>query len=63
LEQAHRFADRLGTRLNRDLVCRRAPVTSTAAAIADLKAVAKWCDRLLPSAEDEQCRQLKERAS
>ncbi len=63
LEQAHRCADRLGTRLNRDLVCRPAAVTSTADAIADLKAVAKWCDRLLPSAEDEQCRQLKERAS
>ena len=54
LEQAHRFADRLGARLNRDVVGRPAAVTSTADAIASLKAVAEWCDGLLPAAADGQ---------
>jgi hypothetical protein len=49
LEQAHRCADRLGARLNRDLVCRPAAVTNTAEAIAGLGAVAEWCDGLLPT--------------
>jgi hypothetical protein len=48
LEQAHRCTDRLGTRLNRNLVCRPAAVTSTADAIAGLAAVADWCDGLVP---------------
>jgi hypothetical protein len=49
LEQAHRGADRLGTRLNRDLIARPAAVTSTADAIAGLGAVANWCDGLVPA--------------
>jgi hypothetical protein len=54
LEQAHRCADRLGSRLNRDLVCRSAPGTTTADAIAGLGTVAAWCDSLLPADADGQ---------
>jgi hypothetical protein len=48
LEQAHRCADRLGIRLNRDLVGRPTNVTRTAEAIAGLEALAAWCDGLTP---------------
>ena len=53
VEQAHRCADRLGARLNRDLFCRPADVTSTADAIERLGAVAEWCDGLVPAAADD----------
>jgi hypothetical protein len=58
LEQAHRNADRLGARLNRDLVCRPAQVASTADAIAGLGAVAEWCDSLLFPAADDKCKEM-----
>jgi hypothetical protein len=58
LEQAHRNADRLGGRLNRDLVCRPAHVMRTADAIAGLRAIAKWCEGLLPFVADEPLRPL-----
>jgi hypothetical protein len=58
LEQAHRNVDRLGSRLNRDLVCRPTHVMRTADAIAGLRAIAKWCDGLMPSVADEPLRPL-----
>jgi hypothetical protein len=49
LELAHRCADRLARRLNQDIACRPATITSTADAIAELDAIAKRCEELLPA--------------
>jgi hypothetical protein len=49
LEQAHRAADRLGVRLNRESLGRQAANT-TPEAIAVLRSVAEWCDGLAGAA-------------
>jgi hypothetical protein len=50
LEKVHRYADRLAVRLNATPCVRGTPQTSTADAVADLGAVAEWCDGLVVTA-------------
>jgi hypothetical protein len=46
LEKAYRWADRVGVRMNKGPVSRSAPPGTIRAAIAELEALAQWCDDL-----------------
>jgi hypothetical protein len=46
LEKAHRWADHVGNRMNKDRVSRSTPPGTIQAAIRDLEALGQWCDDL-----------------
>jgi hypothetical protein len=46
LEKAYRWADHVGSRLNKDRVNRSTPPSNIQAAIRDLEALGQWCDDL-----------------
>jgi hypothetical protein len=46
LEKAYRWADHIGTRMNKDRVNRSTPPSNIQAAIRDLEALGQWCDDL-----------------
>jgi hypothetical protein len=46
LEKAYRWADRIGLRLNRELIDRKPPPASTRAAIEELEGLAQWCENV-----------------
>jgi hypothetical protein len=46
LDKAYRCADRVGVRLNKDLISRSPPPATIRAAIRDLEALVAWCDAL-----------------
>ena len=46
LEKAHRWAERMSVRMNKDRVSRSTPPGTIRAAIRDLEALAQWCDDL-----------------
>ncbi len=46
LEKAYRWADHVGTRMNKDRVNRSTPPGNIQAAIRDLEALGQWCDDL-----------------
>jgi len=46
LEKAYRWADHVGTRMNKDRVNRSTPPSNIQAVIRDLEALGQWCDDL-----------------
>ena len=46
LEKAYRWADHVGTRMNKDRLNRSTPPINIQAAIRDLEALGQWCDDL-----------------
>jgi hypothetical protein len=46
LEKAYQWADRVGVRMNKDLIVRSTPPITIRAAIEKLEELAQWCDGL-----------------
>jgi hypothetical protein len=49
LEKAHRWADHIGVRMNRNSLSRATPLITVGDAIRDLEALIQWCDDLIKS--------------
>jgi hypothetical protein len=50
LEKAHRWADQIGVRMNKECVNRGEPPDTVQAAIRNLEALGQWCDDLVKAA-------------
>ncbi len=49
LEKAYRWADRIGARMNKNLLIRKTPPITLEDAIRNLEALVQWCDGLIHS--------------